>query len=192
MLSVTQHTGVVRVPLSKHTVQPVPLSSESFSVFGDVIEVSEMDKPLMINQGYTERHDDLAKIDVDKNGGRPLVNIFRSNPLPQPLFIKMMERHPLSSQAFFPLSGNPYLVVVAPKGELNESAIKVFLASGNQGVNYHAGTWHHFCLALNEQSDFLVIDRGPNKENRDEENCDEVNLETPIQIGLMDLKGADC
>jgi len=27
-----------------------------------------------------------------------------------------MERHPLSSEAFFPLSNRPYLVVVAEKG----------------------------------------------------------------------------
>ncbi|MGB1299249.1 MAG: ureidoglycolate lyase, partial [Psychrobium sp.] len=41
------------------------------------------------------------------------------------------------------------------------------------------GTWHHFCLALNEVSDFLVVDRcGAGN------NCDEVTIETSQQITI--------
>jgi len=70
-------------------------------------------------------------------------------------------------------------VIVAPIGDLEESNIKAFLASGEQGVNYHAGTWHHFSLALNKTSDFLVIDReGQGK------NCDEVFLDSPLFVSL--------
>ena len=96
----------------------------------------------------------------------------------------MLERHPLSSQAFYPLSGNPYLVVVAPAGKLEETEIRVFLARADQGVNYHPGTWHHYSLALNDTSDFLVIDRGSLTQESDEENCDEVSLSQPIVIDL--------
>ena len=67
--------------------------------------------------------------------------------------------------------------MVAPPGDLDESAIRVFLASAHQGVNYHPGTWHHYCLALNEVSDFLVVDRIAN-----DENCDEVDLKESIEI----------
>ena len=82
-----------------------------------------------------------------------------------------MERHPLSSQTFIPLGNSNYLVVVAPAGDLSVDNIQSFLAAPDQGVNYHPGTWHHYSLALNETSDFLVIDRdGP------EDNCDEVAL----------------
>ena len=52
----------------------------------------------------------------------------------------MMERHPKGSQAFIPLGNNPYLVVVAPKGELDLEQIEVFLARSDQGVNYYKGT----------------------------------------------------
>ena len=157
------------------TISPKPLTRKSFAPYGDVIEVGE--KPLSINYGQTERHHDLAAIDTAANGGRTLVNIFRSTPLPVPIKIEIMERHPLSSQAFMPLSGNPYLVVVAPKGDFNESDIQVFLAGAGQGVNYHAGTWHHYSLALGAVSDFLVIDRGG-----DGDNCDEVRLKEPFSI----------
>ncbi|MFQ3246501.1 MAG: ureidoglycolate lyase [Arenicella sp.] len=158
-------------------VKPQALSASSFADFGDVIEVPENAPFISINQGFTERYHDLAKVDVEQQNGRTLINIFRSTPLPLPIQITLMERHPLSSQAFVPLGNNPYLVVVAKAGEFNEAAIQVFLAQANQGVNYHAGTWHHFCLALHEISDFLVIDRGG-----EGHNCDEVLLENPFAI----------
>ncbi len=153
------------------------LTAKAFAPFGNVIEVGA--NPLSINYGQTERHHDLAAINTDAKNGRTLVNIFRSTPLPVPIKIEIMERHPLSSQAFMPLSGNPYLVVVAPNGEFDERDIQVFLASSEQGVNYHAGTWHHYSLALGAVSDFLVIDRGG-----DGENCDEVKLKEPLTINL--------
>lgn len=160
-------------------VKPQALSASSFADFGDVIEVQENAPFISINQGFTERYHDLAKVDVEQQNGRTLINIFRSTPLPLPIQITLMERHPLSSQAFVPLGNNPYLVVVAKAGEFNEAAIQVFLAQANQGVNYHAGTWHHFCLALHEISDFLVIDRGG-----EGDNCDEVLLENPFSIQI--------
>lgn len=156
---------------------PLALTSTNFSPFGDVVEARGLSKS--INYGETERYHDLAAIDVSARGGQTLVNIFRTTPLPLPIKIEIMERHPLSSQLFMPLSGNPYLVVVAPKGKFDENQIKVFLASPNQGVNYHAGTWHHYSLALNNASDFLVVDRGG-----DGDNCDEVELVAPITITL--------
>jgi ureidoglycolate lyase len=88
-----------------------------------------------------------------------------------------MERHPLSSQAFIPMGQQPYLVVVAPKGEFDINKIEVFLASSNQGVNYHKGTWHHYCLALHQVSDFIVVDRGGAGDN-----CDVVNLDGSLVI----------
>ena len=155
------------------------LTADAFAPFGDVIHTSDASKSFSINYGNTTRFHDIANIDTLKNEGKTIVNIFRSNPLEMPIEIKLLERHPLSSQAFIPLGQEPYLVIVAPKGELDESQIKVFLATNDQGVNYSAGTWHHFSLALNQTSDFLVIDRGG-----EGKNCDEQNLEKPFSIIL--------
>jgi len=153
-------------------IRPEPLTAEAFAPFGDVLEDKTARELRPINYGQTDRFHDLARLDLAAQAGRPIVSLFRTRPLPQPIQIKVMERHPLSSQAFYPLSGRPYLVVVAPKGDFDASKIQAFLAGGAQGVNYHAGTWHHFSLALEAVSDFLVIDRdGPEK------NCDEVFLE---------------
>jgi ureidoglycolate lyase len=150
-------------------LKPEPLTAKAFAPHGDVIECLAAAEKRDINYGNTVRFHDLAKLDLTREKGSPIVSIFRSTPLPRPVPIKIMERHPLSSQAFYPLSGNPYLVVVAGQGAFNPANIKVFLASPTQGVNYHPGTWHHFSLALDKVSDFLVIDRdGPG------DNCDEV------------------
>lgn len=160
-------------------VKPTVLTRDNFAAFGDVIEVNDKANHFAINDGFTERYHDLAKVDVINQNGRVLINIFRSTPLAQPIAIKMMERHPLGSQAFIPMGNQPYLVVVAPKGELDTSKIEVFLATAEQGVNYHTGTWHHFCLALNQPSDFLVVDRGG-----EGDNCDVVTLDGSLVIQL--------
>jgi ureidoglycolate lyase len=153
-------------------VIPQQLTAENFALYGDVISVSESAEHFAINDGHTMRYHDLAEVDVAEQQGKTLLNIFRSTPLVFPLPIGMMERHPLGSQAFIPMSNQPYVVVVAPSGELDTSKIEVFLASSKQGVNYHKGTWHHFCLALNEVSDFLVVDRGGKGDNCDVEKLD--------------------
>lgn len=156
---------------------PKALTRKNFLKFGDVIEVDDQAKNFSINDGFTQRYHDLAQIDVTDKNGRALINIFRSTPLEQPVSIKMMERHPLSSQAFIPMSQQPYLVVVAPKGDLDRTKIEVFLASSKQGVNYHKGTWHHYCLALHQISDFIVVDRGGAGDN-----CDVINLDGSLVI----------
>lgn len=159
------------------TVTPKPLTREAFSTFGDVIEANAEAQVFAINNGFTQRYHDLAKVDVSDNAGHAIINIFRSTPLAQPIAIKMMERHPHGSQAFIPIGQNPYLVVVAPAGEFDINKLEVFIANADQGVNYHKGTWHHFCLALGGESDFLVVDRGGKGDN-----CDVVELDGSIVI----------
>lgn len=157
-------------------VTPKPLTPEAFTPYGDVISARDGVEQYPINYGATTRFNDLAVIDTAVDGGRTIVSLFRSRPLAPPV-LKIMERHPLGSQAFIPLDGRPYLVAVAPAGDLDPARIEVFLASGDQGVNYAAGTWHHYSLALEAESDFLVIDRaGPG------ENLDEVELKDDEQI----------
>ena len=160
--------------MTMNTINVVPqkLTAESFAAYGDVISVSESAEHFAINDGHTMRYHNLADVDVADQQGKTIVNIFRSTPLAFPLPVEMMERHPLGSQAFIPMGNQPYVVVVAPKCELDTSKIEVFQATSDQGVNYHKGTWHHFCLALNEESDFLVIDRGGKGDNCDVEKLD--------------------
>lgn len=149
-----------------------PLTKEAFAPYGDVIEVAGSDH-FLINNGSTERYHDLAKVEGVGGNARTLINIFRATPLQYPLNIKMVERHPLGSQAFIPMGEEDYLIVVAKAGERVAPAdLVAFRATKDQGVNYHRGSWHHPVLALNSVSDFLVVDRGG-----DGDNCDELFLD---------------
>ena len=165
------------------SLTPLPLAAKTFAPYGDVIEVTA-DAPIRtINDGNAQRFHDLAALTLEESGGKASINIFRVTPLSMPVTLKVMERHPLSSQTFVPLSDQPFLVAVAPAGDLKPNAISVFLAKPSQGVNYHPGTWHHYCLALNELSDFLVVDRVA-----DDENCNEIRLAESDWISI-DLTG---
>ena len=149
-------------------LKPAPLTREAFQPFGDVITIDGA-KVLSINEGTTDRFHDLCTVDVEEDGGRPLISVFRGRPRPTPIEIKMMERHPISSQAFVPLDRRPYLIVVADdRAQLTPVALRVFLASGEQGVNYRRGVWHYPLLSLETSSDFLVIDRGGPSDNLEE------------------------
>lgn len=150
-------------------VIPEPLTAAAFAPFGEVIEADPA-RAIPINYGWTTRFDGLAQVEVGATG-RAAISLFRSRPL-DPLVLKIFERHPLGSQAFQPVSGRPYLVAVAPPGDFDPAAVRVFRAEAHQGVNYAAGTWHHFLLALEAESEFLVVDRTGAEPNLDEITLD--------------------
>ena len=154
------------------------LTRASFAPFGDVIELDGA-RHFAINGGTTERYHDLAQVDVTEQGGRPLINVFRAQPRALPVEIAMMERHPLGSQAFIPLTRCRYLIVVAPAGELDATQMRGFWTDAWQGVNYAKGVWHHPLLALDQVSDFLVVDRGG-----EQPNCDEQTLDEPWRLAF--------
>ena len=85
----------------------------------------------------------------------------------------MMERHPLGSQAFLPVTDVRYAIVVAPAGELDPSGLRAFITQGWQGVNYAKGVWHHPLIALGDVSDFIVVDRGGDGLNLNEQDLAE-------------------
>ncbi len=159
---------------------PVALNRAAFSAFGDVIDIADQ-QPLTINYGQTLRYDDLAHIDVAEQGGRPVLSIFRSKPVSLPFHVEVLEYHPLSSQTFMPLHDRPFLVLVAPPGPVLEPAmICAFITNGMQGVSYHKGTWHHYQLSLEMESDYLVIDRGGAGDN-----CVESRLDNDVWIDAI-------
>ena len=165
-----------------------PLSKAAFSPFGEVIETADA-RQIAINQGTTTRFDALCSVNVSDGGGVPIMSIFRGNRRTTTIDIMLVERHPLGSQAFMPLSEHDWLVVVASasaeKDTPDFSSLKCFLASGTQGVNYHKGTWHHPLLVLQQTQDFLIVDR-----QGDGHNLDEVWVDEPAaRIDISGLTG---
>jgi len=153
------------------TIKPQPLTREVFAPFGDVIQI-EGSNQFEINSGYTTRVHDLIDIQLGGESARAQFSFFLGRP--RPLEIKMLEKHPLGSQAFYPIEDKRWLVVVASAPE--PESVCAFWASGRQGVNYHQNVWHHPLLVIEPQQ-FVIIDRGG-----DGHNCDEVELVTSVLI----------
>ena len=151
-----------------------PLTREAFAPFGDVIDTDGAES-FPINQGRTERFHALSTVALSGATDRGILSIFRGQPL-VPLELDLMERHPLGSQSFIPMNNVDFLAVVALPGDFDETAVRVFLVKGHQGVTYHAGTWHAPLLPLKADADYLVVDR-----KVPGQNCDEINLQQVIR-----------
>ena len=157
-----------------------PLSKEAFAPFGDVIE-TEGSEFFMINNGSTRRYHKLATVETAQPEDKAIISIFSAEALDMPLTIRMLERHPQGSQAFNPLLGNPFLIVVAPLGDAPQSElVRAFRSNGRQGINYHRGVWHHPVLSCVAEDDFLIVDR-----EGEGNNCDEHYFTDDTQIVLQ-------
>lgn len=161
------------------TIAIEPLGREVFAPFGQVIETAGSHH-YPINAGMTERYHDLARVELGGIHARPLISIFRGKPVALPLTLKMVERHPLGSQAFYPLAERPFLVIVAPDQGGKPGMPRAFLTGPGQGVNIAMNTWHGTLTPLGEASDFLVVDRGGDGNNLEEFHFDEPFLVSRI------------
>lgn len=152
-----------------------PLTKTAFSRFGDVIEIDGAER-IGINQGFAARVNGLARIDVAAEHGTVNISLFTAEARPTPIAVKLMERHPLASQLFYPLQDSPWLVLVCedPRAPASYCA---FRATGRQGVNYARNVWHHPLLILSNDARFIVVDRaGPGN------NLEEMWLDHALEL----------
>ena len=149
------------------TILIEPLTAAAFAPFGQVIETADAHH-YPINNGMTERYHDLARVELGGVHARPLISIFRGQPYDLPLALILVERHPLGSQAFYPLSGRPFLVIVASDLSGVPDTPRAFITAPGQGVNIAMNTWHGVLTPLEAQADFLVVDRGGDGNNLEE------------------------
>ncbi|MEX2518650.1 MAG: ureidoglycolate lyase [Paracoccaceae bacterium] len=133
-----------------------PMKAEAFAPFGEVIELKAAPDRL-INQGLCGRHHDLARLDF--TDGRAGISLFAAEARSLPYKLEMMERHPAGSQAFIPMTMEPFLVIVAPDESGAPGAPRAFLTAPGTGVNFAAGVWHGVLTPLAEPGLFAVIDR---------------------------------
>lgn len=151
--------------MSGPSVRAERLTAGAFAPFGEVLETAgEPDR--LINEGLCGRWHDVARLDVE---GRAGLSLFLAEPRPLPHRLDLLERHPLGSQAFIPMTEHPFLVVVAPDAGGEPGPPRAFLAGTGQGVNIGRGVWHGVLTPLHAPGRFAVIDRvseGPNLEER--------------------------
>jgi len=148
------------------TIPLEPLTKAAFARFGEVVELDGAER-IGINQGFAERVNGLARIDVAAAGGGINVSLFIAKVRPHPIAIKLMERHPLGSQLFYPLQDAPWLVVVCDDPR-DPASYRAFAATGRQGVNYARNVWHHPLLVTADDHRFMVLDRAGPGDNLEE------------------------
>ena len=132
-------------------IVPQPLTKEAFAPFGDVIDV-----PNEAGRIYYE--DALGNLRPEARAS--LSMSFKEETPERPLKAELLERHEFSSQTFVPIDAERWLIVVAPHakaGGPDTSAVRAFIATGQQGVTYRADTWHHGLTVLDRPGRFAVF-----------------------------------
>lgn len=139
------------------TIRIQPLTPEAFAPFGEILDTAGAPDKL-INQGLCGRYHDRATLDFTE-AGRAGISLFRSELCSLPVTLELMERHPLGSQAFLPMSMDGFLVVVAPDDAGKPGTPLAFRTAPGQGINFHRNTWHGVLTPLSGSGLFAVVDR---------------------------------
>ncbi|MEY4983518.1 MAG: hypothetical protein RIR62_1784 [Pseudomonadota bacterium] len=134
-------------------IKTEPLTAEAFAPYGEVLQATGEFR--LINAGLCRRHHDRADMDFGPEG-RAGISIFKAEPRALPYDFDLIERHPDGSQAFIPMTGDPFLVIVA---DGPDAAPRAFLTDGTQGINLRRGTWHGVLTPLAAPGLFAVVDR---------------------------------
>ena len=134
-----------------------PLTAEEFAPWGDVIEATGDSFP--INGGMCDRFHDRARMEFIGEGGRAGISVGYGRPYPLPYLFDLVERHPLGSQAFVPMTEDPFLVIVAPDENGTPGTPRAFITSPGQGINYLRNVWHGVLTPLGRPAPFLIVDR---------------------------------
>ncbi len=133
-----------------------PLTAAAFAPFGDVIEARGAPS-FQINAGMCDRFHDLARMEFI--GGAAGISVGYGRPYALPHRFTLVERHPLGSQAFVPMTADPFLVIVAPDENGTPGQPRAFLTESGQGVNYLRNVWHGVLTPLGRAAPFLIVDR---------------------------------
>jgi len=147
-----------------------PLTAEGFAPFGQVLE-AEGAPDKLINQGLCGRWHDRAVLEF--TDGRAGISLFRSEIRALPYALEMVERHPLGSQAFLPMSMDPFLVITAPDAGGRPDTPRAFRSTPGQGINIARNTWHGVLTPLHAPGLFAVVDRIGEGANLEEHWFDE-------------------
>ncbi len=135
-----------------------PLTADAFAPFGQVIQAAG--DAVAANQGTAARYDFAARLANLRPAARPNVAVFRATPRALPMPVRLLERHPRSSQMFVPMTAPRYAVLVArdaPDGAPDLDTLRAFACAPWQAVNYDPGVWHHPMIALDAPSDFVML-----------------------------------
>ncbi len=159
-------------------LKTMALTADAFAPYGDVIEFSGTPDKI-INQGLCGRYHDLATLDF--TDGRAGISLFDARARDLPHVVDMVERHPMGSQAFIPLSPLRFLVIVADDTGGTPTNLRAFITTPGQSINLHRNIWHGVLCPLGTPGKFAVIDR-----IGDGSNLEEHWFDAPYVVNSVD------
>jgi ureidoglycolate lyase len=150
------------------SITPEDLTAAAFAPFGHLIDAAaKAAEP--INDGTTQRHPDLASLDLRAPASDPVIGIYVARARAFPLRLARLERHRQASQVFIPLGRHRFIVVVAPGVEQPDwQRLRAFITSPGQGIALRRGCWHHGLVALGDGDRFAVIEGGDYRRDTEE------------------------
>ena len=144
--------------LTEHLLVAAPVTREAFAPFGSLLAVGGPGR--LASDLYEGRDDTALAATLDSDHPVQLLAL-RSERWDRR--VRYLERHVEIGQAFLPLGGRPYAVVVAEPdapetddGLPSLEALSVFVVPGDVGVVLHRGTWHEPPLAVEDEGMWLV------------------------------------
>jgi ureidoglycolate lyase len=145
------------------------LTAAAYAPFGEIV-AARPSGARSGNQGRARIWDRVARLENERPEARPNLAVFRTGPWDgDSVTVRILERHPRSTQVFVPMTAARYLVIVAPPGaDPDLAAMRAFLVEGDTGVTYRPGVWHHPLIALDREADFASL----TWEGGDEEDCE--------------------
>ncbi|KZD12573.1 ureidoglycolate lyase [Oceanibaculum pacificum] len=158
------------------TLIAAPLTEAAFAPFGRVVEA-----PAKAGRAYfgplIENSRPSASLDF---------SLTHTAASALPFEARVMERHPLTAQAFLALDVSRFLVIVAPGsasagGEEGPdmTRARAFIGRQGQALVYAPAVWHHGMIALDHPGRFSIL-MWCAPDGRDDEF---VTLETPVTVG---------
>ncbi|KAG9327235.1 hypothetical protein KVV02_002688 [Mortierella alpina] len=175
------------------TLDAEPITKEAFAPWGQIIEKPSYDpNSIKVNQGSAEKFSQIGQFvnwrsyalndeaviengnkSLDKTPPGPDVKLATANiaifscykPVEtRDIGVRLLERHPYSSQMFVPMGGdgNGGFVVVVAKDRTSDgmpdmSTLRAFTVKNSQGINYKPNVWHHPMIVTDKPVTFLTI-----------------------------------
>lgn len=160
---------------------PEPLTDVTFAPFGRVAIGQGPSR--LVNAGTADRFDLPGHFGNATEARLPALAIYRCRAQSSPVLVRVLERHPLTTQTFLPLRIGRWLIVVAPTGADGmpvPDAARAFVAGRGQGITYAIGVWHSPLIALDEPAELAML----MWEAGDAADCEVSPLPCPLRIRL--------
>jgi ureidoglycolate lyase len=132
-----------------------PATIDSVAAFGEILgAVSPITRVPAFYAGSV-RHAEPTGFVMDED-----IRILLSTVDRRPFRVDLLERHFKHTQAFFPIGGKPFAMVMAPPNDQDLPDLdlaRAFLFDGSGGFILKLGTWHDFPFALEDSTHLLLL-----------------------------------